>query len=375
MSDNQAIGTITIKRLRKGRNLVLGFVTDKALFQGWNPITKIAEPTFNTTNLGPTVTPKVYASDGTAVQITSRYNSEGTENENASIWYYNDLSTPISWDNDTKTKIDGVYYVTSVNKKWKLNNSTMAITFIADLASEDNQGTDTFYFKAKGEVDAVNYSALGSFEFKIQTISSSGFVLMTSGGNALTANSPTKKIGEKTYRYVTVNAHLYSNGVKDITKYIVWYDADLKQIGTGYSIDVLDTNVYGQGTDAGVYVKAFENQNSTEALATTFHQINDFTDNYDIELYISGTYTEWDGTNPIIINARVRNVRTQQVLGETGGETITGTITYLTDLYDSKQSKAFVEDLTAMPLSIGSEYWSQVSNESDMIVSTSASWA
>ncbi len=337
---NEATGSITIKRLRKGRNIVLGFTVNGSLFQGWNPTAGKAEPDLTVAANQPTVTPNVYASDGSTCTIGSD-----------SKWYYNSMDTPIEWNAASGG------YRTSKNGLFKENTTTHALTFIKDIASANNKGSDTFYFVAMGEVAGVNYTATGSFEFKIQEISSSGFTLMTSGGNALTAASPT----------VNLTAHLYAGGEADTTKVIKWYTADMQLISgtTGYTAEIKTSHVSGQGPDAGVYCKAFKSASDTTALATTFHQINDFTDEYDVELYVEEN-PEWDGTNAAKVNARLRNVRTQVVVG-------TG-VTWKSDIYDSKEQDPIATDVAGMPLTVGTTYWSQVGDDSDITISTSATW-
>lgn len=339
----EATGSITIKRLRKGRNIVLGFTTDNSLFQGWNPISKKPDPDFTKAENQPTVTPNVYSSDGSTCTI-------GAESK----WYYNSMDTPIEWN----TASGG--YRTSKNGLFKENTTTHAITFIKDIASETNKGSDTFYFVAVGEVAGVNYTATGSFEFKIQEISSSGYTLMTSGGNALTA----------TATEVTLKAHLFVDGKADTSKVIKWYQSDMKTLipteDNSYTVKVSTNHVSGQGPDAGVYCMAFEKAGDTVALATTFHQINDFTDDYDVELYVSAN-PEWDGTNAATVNARLRNVRTQEVVS-------TG-VTWSSNIYDSKVKDPIASNVAGMPLTVGNDYWSEVGDDSDLVITTAATWA
>lgn len=334
---SEAIGSLTIKRLKKGKTVVMGFVVDKALYQGWNSSTKLAEPTFSEAT-GPTVTPTVYTSDGSAVTINSD-----------SKWYYNSLENEIEWNEPSGN------YRYSKNGLYKENITTHALQFIKDIASETNVGSDTFYFRAYGEAGGVNYSTLGNFEFKIQEISSSGFVLTTSGGNAITAANPK----------VMLKAHLYVGGKEDTTKVIKWYyitKDGLVVITTGYSCTVEQKHVSGQGPDAGVYCMAYEKEGDEVALASTFHQINDFTDNFDVETFFNtGSDTQFDGTNPVTINARLVNVRTQETIATTTNQ-------WSTDLYDSKiKDPAIEENIIGMPLQIGKAYFDQVGEDSDII--------
>lgn len=335
----EAAGSLTIKRLRKGRNIILGFTVNGALFQGWNPITKVVEPSFETAENRPTVTPNVYASDGSTVTIGS-----------SSAWYWNNMTTPIQWNaasGTTRTSTDGMF---------QENTETHALTFIKDLASATNMGSDTFYFVANGEAGGVNYTCTGNFEFKIQEISSSGYTLTTSGGNAITAELPTVK----------VTAYVYSSGVKDTTKVVKWYTTGGNLISTGYSATIKQEHVSGQGSDAGVVCMVYEKEGDTVALASTFHQINDFTDNFDVEAYIDGSTTEWNGSDAITVNARLRNMRTMEVI-ETG-------VTWKSSIYDSKVDDPVVTDIAGLPLSIGKTYWDLIGKDSDLRINIEATF-
>ena len=366
MADNnekQAIGHLTIKRLRKGRNIILGFVTDKALFQAWNPVTKKAEPEFGNTaaTQGPTVTPTVYTS-GNVTNITISSESK---------WYYNSLENPIEWNDPS-----GGYRV-SKNGLFKENTTTHALTFIGNLASADNRGTDTFYFRAMGEVAGTNYEALGSFEFKIQEISDSGWVLMTSGGNLLTKDIST----------VNLTAYLYCNGKPVTGGYIEWHtvqDSD-SFISAGYTCTVGQDKVFGQGPDSGVRVFAWPNKASKdakeEAVASTFHAISDLTDDYDVEAFIISNATEWDGKNSIWVSSRLRNVRTQAVVTTAD----IATLTWNADIYDSKKAAPVIKDMLPTTTKInnvtydpawelGTTQWAKIDDGCDMTVSLEALW-
>lgn len=369
----QAIGHLTIKRLRKGRNIILGFVSDKALFQAWNPVTKQAEPQFDASeNVGPTVTPTVYTSDGgdstegsgTGVKVTMNSDSK---------WYYNSLSNPIEWNEESGG------YRTSKNGLFKENIKTHALTFIGNIASDTNRGTDTFYFRAAGEAGGVNYEALGSFEFKIQEISDSGWVLMTSGGNLLTSDITSTKL----------TAYLYCNGKPVTTGYIEWRtvedDVEKSLITTGYTATITAVHVFGQGPDSGVRVYAWPNEASKnakeEAVAYTFHQINDLTDAYDVESFIISDVKEWDGTNSVWVGARLRNIKTQAVVDN---KTLSK-LSWNADIYDSRKPAPVIKDMVPSSYKInnvtyspawelGITQWAKIDEDCDMTVALEALW-
>ncbi len=350
----EAIGSLTIQRLKKGKNLVMGFVADKALFQGWNSITKTAEPDFTQAANRPTVTARVYASDGSTVVMS----------DTQSRWFWNSKSSPIlfpeAWDGNTRISTDGNFKETRSADK-----SERSLTFLKNIATADNTASDTFYFEANGENDGINYTILGSFEFKIQTISSTGYALMTMGGNAITSENSKVK----------VEALLYVGGKKNTSKNIRWYNAAMTQIGTGYSIEVVADNVFGQGTDAGVYCMAFENNDDTAPLASTFHQINDFTDDYDVQTYVSGNYDRWDGSHPVVVAAKLYNVRTNDTLSASA------TVNWTYKLYDTNSLTPFITSSAQalagdaeFSISLGSDVWSHVGANSGVRVTIEASY-
>ena len=350
----EAIGSITIQRLKKGKNLVMGFVADKALFQGWNPITQTSEPDFTQSANQPTVTARVYASDGSSV----------TMSDTQSKWYWNSKSTPInfpeSWEGNSRTSTDGNFKETR-----SADRTERSLTFLKNIATADNTASDTFYFEANGENDGINYTILGSFEFKIQTISSSGYALMTSGGNAITAENT----------QVTVEAILYVGGKRNTSKVIKWYNAQMSLIGSGYQITLSAGDVFGQGNDAGVYCFAFENDSDTTPLVSTFHQINDFTDDYDVQTYISGSYDQWDGAHPVIVSAKLYNVRTNDLIGSSAA------VRWTYKLYDTDSLTPFftsgeqsLAGDTALDISLGADVWNQVGANSGLRVTIQASY-
>lgn len=71
-------GSITLKRLKKGVNVVLSIETENAaLYQGWNDKTSIPVPNFQTAENQPILVPKAVATNRQTASITN-----GT-------WYYN----------------------------------------------------------------------------------------------------------------------------------------------------------------------------------------------------------------------------------------------------------------------------------------------
>ena len=169
-------GSITLKRLKKGVNVVLSIETENAaLYQGWNDKTSTPAPNFQTPANQPILVPKAVATNGQTASITN-----GT-------WYYNNTMLVVT----TTATSEGFYKCSDA--RFSINPSNYKLRIIDNIASASNTSNDMFTFKCSGEAASTSYESEATAELHLQIVGSSAAALYIEGGCTLSlANASTK---------------------------------------------------------------------------------------------------------------------------------------------------------------------------------------
>lgn len=167
-------GSITLKKLKKGVNVILSLKTENAaLYQGWNDKLGTAVPSFKTEANQPVIVPEVVATNNASASITN-----GT-------WYYNGTALVV-----TSTALSGGFYKCS-DARFAINTSNYKLKIIDNVASAGNVSNDIFRFVCSGEAGGVSYTDnQATIELHLQVVGSSAAALYIEGGCTLSSNYP-----------------------------------------------------------------------------------------------------------------------------------------------------------------------------------------
>lgn len=162
-------GSITLKRLKKGLNVVLTIETENAaLYQGYDPKTGKVSPDFTDASTAkPILTPKAVAGNGATASITN------------GSWQYNGTLLTVSGTADS----DG--FIPCTDSRFAINPSTFQLKITGNIASEGNLNNDIFTFSGKGEAQQADWEAETTAEMHLQEIGSSAAALYVSGACTL----------------------------------------------------------------------------------------------------------------------------------------------------------------------------------------------
>lgn len=333
-------GSITLKRLKKGGNVVVSIRTEgAALYQGWNDKSGIAVPSFKTAANQPILVPSAVASNGQSASITS------------GNWYYNDtLLTATS-----AALTDGFYKCSDA--RFAFNPSNFKLKIIDDIASAGNTSNDTLTFKCSGEAGGADYSTEASAELHLQIVGSSAAAVYIEGECTLTTSTPK----------VTLNAHFFVDGVEITGGYTFkWYKEDGTDVAgaNGSTCVVTRDDVTAIG---GVYCSVYRNGETKSALATDFHKMTDINDEMELYATVDQDYyydKESGQEQKQTITAHI----CQMVNGEAGKEIENPTGTF-THTFRTASTNVELGTRTGKVVEgIGQEIWGKITGENEDVI-------
>lgn len=330
--DETLSGSITLKRLKKGVNVVLSIETENAaLYQGWNDKTSIPVPNFQTPANQPILVPKAVATNGQTASITN-----GT-------WYYNNTMLVVT----TTATSEGFYKCSDA--RFAINPSNYKLRIIDNIASANNTSNDMFTFKCSGEAASTSYESEATAELHLQIVGSSAAALYIEGGCTLSLANPSTKL----------KARFFIDGNEITSGYSYrFFNENNKTLQDSISIEFTATRDMIDGI-GGIYCSAYKTGDSEKkALATDFHKITDIGDEYELE---ASCDKDWDGTNKQIVTAHVYRF----VAGEKGEEitsTLKGTFTHT---FASSLKNTELGTKTGVSVEVGTEIWGKIANDNE----------
>ncbi len=327
-------GSITLKRLKKGLNVVLTIETSgAALYQGYDPKTGNVSPDFTAAGAArPVLTPKAVAGNGNAASITN------------GSWQYNGTLLVVSGTADA----DG--FTPCTDTHFAINTGTLQLKITGNIASKDNMSNDIFTFSGAGEAQGTDWEAQATAEMHLQEIGSSAVAIYISGGCTLSSFQES----------VLLTASLFISGQQVTTGYkFLWKDESGNVLlDGGNTYTATRDNVTAIG---GIYCSAYLATDTTKTpLATDFHKITDLDDEYELEAFVD---KEWDGTNIQTVTARIYKFSD----GATGEEIESPTGTF-THTFVSSNTQSALGTKSGQSVSVGSEIWDQISDGNEDVV-------
>ena len=325
-------GSITLKRLKKGVNVVLSIETENAaLYQGWNDKTSTPAPNFQTPANQPILVPKAVATNGQTASITN-----GT-------WYYNNTMLVV-----TTTATSEGYYKCS-DARFAINPSNYKLRIIDNIASASNTSNDMFTFKCSGEAASTNYEAEATAELHLQIVGSSAAALYIEGGCTLSlANASTK-----------LKARFFIDGGEITSGYSYrFFDEKNKTLQDSTSREFTATRDMIDGI-GGIYCSAYKTGDSKKtALATDFHKITDIGDEYELEASVD---KDWDGVNSQRVTAHVYRFSSGQK-GDEITSSLKGTFTHT---FTSSLNNIPLGSKTGVAVDVDAEIWGKITNDNE----------
>lgn len=325
-------GSITLKRLKKGVNVVLSIETENAaLYQGWNDKTSTPAPNFQTPANQPILVPKAVATNGQTASITN-----GT-------WYYNNTMLVVT----TTATSEGFYKCSDA--RFAINPSNYKLRIIDNIASASNTSNDMFTFKCSGEAASTNYEAEATAELHLQIVGSSAAALYIEGGCTLSlANASTK-----------LKARFFIDGGEITSGYsYIFFDEKNNPLQDSTSREFTATRDMVDGI-GGIYCSAYKTGDSKKtALATDFHKITDIGDEYELEASVD---KDWDGVNPQRVTAHVYRFSSGQK-GDEITSSLKGTFTHT---FTSSLNNIPLGSKTGVAVDVDAEIWGKITNDNE----------
>lgn len=327
-------GSITLKRLKKGLNVVVSIETENAaLYQGWNPSTGTPSPSFKEAKNQPILVPTAVAGNGVVASITN-----GT-------WYYNNTMLVVTGTADANG------FSKCTDARFAINTSNYKLRIIDDVASAGNTSNDIFKFECSGEAQNTSYQSAATIELHLQTIGSSAAALYLEGKCTLSEANPT----------LPLTAYFFINGAQQDTGYNFRFYTEggkVLQDSTNRVYTVKRDDVTAIG---GIYCSAYLSTDSQKnIIATDFHKIVDIGDEYELSASVD---KEWDGTNSQKVTAHLYQFKN----GEQGSE-ITMTASNVHHSFASSSSNTSLGTMTGNPVNVGSEIWGKIKNNDEDVI-------
>ena len=325
-------GSITLKRLKKGVNVVLSIETENAaLYQGWNDKTSTPAPNFQTPANQPILVPKAVATNGQTASITN-----GT-------WYYNNTMLVVT----TTATSEGFYKCSDA--RFAINPSNYKLRIIDNIASASNTSNDMFTFKCSGEAASTSYESEATAELHLQIVGSSAAALYIEGGCTLSpANASTK-----------LKARFFIDGGEITSGYsYIFFDEKNTPLQDSTSREFTATRDMIDGI-GGIYCSAYKTGDSKKtALATDFHKITDIGDEYELEASVD---KDWDGVNSQRVTAHVYRFST----GQNGDEITSSLKGTFTHTFTSSLNNIPLGSKTGVAVDVDAEIWGKITNDNE----------
>lgn len=334
-------GSITLKRLKRGVNVILYISTSGgAMYQGWDKATGKVSPDFTVAANQPILTPTAKAGEGQTVSI------------NSGTWTYND--TPLT-PSGTETDAEGFTPCTDTRFKICTDSTSdlyLSLRIVGNIASEGNLSNDVFKFSGEGECGGVAWKADASQELHLQEIGTSAAVLL------LTAD---KKSIESDNDFATVKATLMVSGTEMTSGYTYVFK---DESGTTLTNKTDRTCEVGRGNITaigGVWCFAYlGNDTKATAVASAFIELIDLADKYELEVHVD---KDWDGTNKQTVTAVL-----YQYSAATGkGDVVPLTGYTVSHSFVGAVSQQEVGSATGITATVDSTIWSKVGENEDVI--------
>lgn len=325
-------GSITLKRLKKGVNVVLSIETENAaLYQGWNDKTSTPAPNFQTPANQPILVPKAVATNGQTASITN-----GT-------WYYNNTMLVVT----TTATSEGFYKCSDA--RFAINPSNYKLRIIDNIASASNTSNDMFTFKCSGEAARTSYESEATAELHLQIVGSSAAALYIEGGCTLSLANPSTKL----------KARFFIDGGEITSGYsYLFFDEKNNPLQDSTSREFTATRDMIDGI-GGIYGSAYKTGDSNKtALATDFHKITDIGDEYELEASVD---KDWDGVNSQRVTAHVYRF----VVGQKGDEITSSLKGTFTHTFASSLNNIPLGSKIGVAVDVDAEIWGKITNDNE----------
>jgi hypothetical protein len=325
-------GSITLKRLKKGVNVIMSIETENAaLYQGWNDKSGTPVPNFTTPANQPILVPKVVATNNQTASITS------------GSWYYNNTLLVVT----TTATSEGFYKCSDA--RFAINPQNYKLRIIDNIASAQNTSNDIFTFKCSGEAAGSSYETEGTAELHLQIVGSSAAALYIQGPCTLSLEASTAQLV----------ARFFIDGKEELSGYsYLFYDENDKtlQDSTSTTFTVTRDMITAIG---GIYCSVYKTGDGKKTyLATDFHKITDIGDEYELEVTVD---KDWDGTNDQYVTAHIYHFA--GVKGdEIPSSSLKGTFTHT---FESSLSKTALGSKTGVKVSVGTDIWGKITNDNE----------
>ena len=149
--------TAAVRRTMAGDTLSLSLLTNGVpLFQGLNPDTFVVSPAWSEDGTHPIITPKVGSARGNNVSLTLH------------SWSYNGTDLGFSTDGSG-------WETSSVNDKFVMNHADGSLKIIGNLASKDNQDSDTLSYSGTAILGASTYQLGKSIDILVSMLGGSSY--------------------------------------------------------------------------------------------------------------------------------------------------------------------------------------------------------
>lgn len=291
MSTYSAQGSITIKRLRNGDNffISLEITNGVPLFQGVDEKTGVPSPDWSVAANQPIITPRVSSARGNAVDLSFH------------VWKYNGVSLNFNGAETDGWKLDST-------GKFKMNVSTGALRIVQNLASKTNCANDTLTYECVATISGVEYNLTKSIDVLIQTVGANGYVgFILASTEQLTADVTS----------CTLETKLMLAADNVTSYYVKWYKDDtLWSAKNGQKTITVGRNDV-DGTQLFI-AEFYKDSTSTTPLYRAGVRIIDTLDEFQVQLAITSTNKEVSPGNPVVVAAKVVNMRTNTVVSPAG---------------------------------------------------------
>lgn len=291
MSTYSAQGSITIKRLRNGDNffISLEITNGVPLFQGVDEKTGVPSPDWSVAANQPIITPRVSSARGNAVDLSFH------------VWKYNGVSLNFNGAETDGWKLDST-------GKFKMNVSTGALRIVQNLASKTNCANDTLTYECVATISGVEYNLTKSIDVLIQTVGANGCVgFILASTEQLTADVTS----------CTLETKLMLAADNVTSYYVKWYKDDtLWSAKNGQKTITVGRNDV-DGTQLFI-AEFYKDSTSTTPLYRAGVRIIDTLDEFQVQLAITSTNKEVSPGNPVVVAAKVVNMRTNTVVSPAG---------------------------------------------------------
>ena len=300
MNNYSTQNSLTVKRLRSGDTFFISIGSSQPLFQAVDPDTGSLTPDWTVPDNQPVLTPQVTSARGNTVTL------------GAHQWKYNTSALNFNGavSGDWRTDSTG---------KFQMNTVTGALRIIANLASKDNQASDTLTYSCTASSGGVDYQLTKSIDIQIQPMGSSSYIG--------TINATSEQLTENV-KSTAVMTKLYLGGTEQTGYVVKWYKDDtLWSDKSGATITVTRSDV--DGTQL-IIAEFYKSADDTAPVFRAAIRITDTLDDYHLEhrFVVSASDRSTNGANrevsdgkPVYLEAYVINVRTNtELTGITGAK-------------------------------------------------------